>query len=656
MDYYRKLMGNGTVASKFRLHGVNLVQLNLSDIRCPPGKITGRFPTAQKEVSDSAVFSLEKQEEDPVLVNKRKQPIEFPETHHSSNCVRCYKLKKKCSRAYPKCSNCSRTGSSCNYIERTTKKRKRDNDDETEEAEAEDGFLPSVSEEEKIVAHKLVSISSMLSEEHSRDDLEADQFRNIEGSNGKPSLVPASAMPQPKKRRSRTVVDRVAVNTLNPNPVRTNLKEEFITMKAIPDEQLPLLFVLNFFQNYEYLYPFVNRKVFMDSFSKIEFTHETIINLDVYLLMAIGSIIHDSNAGAGLFEEYFNDKIVNSIVDILHFDVSDNDDDIENISLLVLLTIFGLNLSDEKLCWSLLGLLDRLMVQLEYYKKQSSHSVMKERIFWSIYNLDKELSLLLDRPSQLPPNEFIELQTPILGKLGDDESDTGLKLIDQHVHLHRLQDELLYLKLHKTAPGEKLKRLSSDLEKWRVATSLLIHKEYAHLPDLQHLTGVVNLNYYYLLIELDQVSASESFQFTLQFLSNSFSLLLMEGNDKKTSVQVSINSLFWYKKLFKVIKYNLRSLLGIIENKNTPAMSKVDVSLKLSEFNGNLQLVVNLLRYLSQSKFKPSVFSDQIDTAISLLNELSLKLMNFNVMTSQDCEKSRLFEEVRKIQHDLVSS
>lgn len=654
MDYYRKLMGNGTVASKFRLLGVNLVQLNLSDVRSPPSRTSGRFPASQKELTDGTIFRLEKQEEEDALTNKRKQPIEFPETHHSSNCVRCYKLKKKCSRAYPKCSNCSRTGSLCNYVDRTTKKRKGDDGEERGEDEVDDDVLPSVSEEEKIVAHKLVSISSMLSEEHTREEREEDQFKNFEGSNVRSSIAQVPTLPRPKKQRSRTVADRVAMNTLNPDPVRTNLKEEFITMKAIPDDQLPILFVLNFFQNYEYLYPFVNRKTFMDSFSKIDFSHETIINLDVYLLMSIGSIIHDSNAGAGLFKEYFNDKIVNSIIDILHFDVSEDDDDIENVGLLVLLSIFSLNLSNEKLCWSLLGLLDRLMVQLEYYKKQSTHSVMKQRIFWSIYNLDKELSLLLDRPSQLPPNGLIELQTSNLGKLSDDESETALNLIEQHIQLHRLQDELLLLKLSKSSPPNKLKQLSSDLEKWRVATSLLIHKEYAHLPDLQHLIGVVNLNYYYLSIELDQLSASESFQFTLQFLSNSFTLLLMEGNDKKTSVQVSINSLFWYKKLFNVIKYNLRSLVDIIANKATPAMTKVDVSLKLGEFNGNLQLVVNLLRYLSQSKFKPAGFSDQIEKSIVYLNGLSLRLMNFNVMTSQDDERARLHEEVKNIQHDLA--
>ncbi|ODV70383.1 hypothetical protein HYPBUDRAFT_151729 [Hyphopichia burtonii NRRL Y-1933] len=305
------------------------------------------------------------------------------------------------------------------------------------------------------------------------------------------------------------------------------------------------------------------------------------------------------------------------------------------------------------------------MIQFNYHRPtEGNFSVLKERIFWSVHNLDKELSLLVDRPSQLPINDYIALELPLKEKLNEqDESDTFIKLLSKRIELHKLQDQVNYLKLTTTKrsqeeTSEVLKEFSSNLEKWRISMSLLIHTEYSGLPNLQEMIGVINLNYYFLLIEMDQVSSSESFQFTLQFLSSSFGLLLTDSSkpesdktnaDKaKPTTKISMNSLFWYKKFFKVIKYNLNSLLEIADSvPESSTVTPLNLSLKLSEFNGNLQLMINLLRYTSQGHIKPSCYSEKIDTAITTLSSLNMELIKNGIVLQN---KDSLIHDIQRFQ------
>lgn len=643
--------------------------------------------------------------------------IERPETHHPSNCVRCYRLKKKCTRSYPSCSNCARRGSPCEYIDRSIKKKpsppnppkrkyselpeavpetsKKASTDEVPSDRSEDdqpaaevfhildeskSSSPNSTEslhlqtlngsDTQVVAHKLVSISSLLSSDehqlaklnhHEKDSLQRNR-RNTQSN--KKSLAKYG---NESSQDLANIVSQKASGIIGKSS--TNLKEEFINMKAFPTNDLPLSFALNYFQNYEWYYPFIEKNQFFESFNKIDFQTETILNLDMYLLLSIGCLIYDHNTGTDYFTQFFSYKVIESIANVIQFDSLIRDDhngfDLENIKLFLLLCIFGLHLFNEGLCWASLGLLTRLMVQFNYHRPtEGNFSVLKERIFWSVHNLDKELSLLVDRPSQLPINDYIALELPLKEKLNEqDESDTFIKLLSKRIELHKLQDQVNYLKLTTTKKSQEetsevLKEFSSNLEKWRISMSLLIHTEYSGLPNLQEMIGVINLNYYFLLIEMDQVSSSESFQFTLQFLSSSFGLLLTDSSkpesdktnaDKgKPTTKISMNSLFWYKKFFKVIKYNLISLLEIANSvPESSTVTPLNLSLKLSEFNGNLQLMINLLRYTSQGHIKPSCYSEKIDTAINTLSSLNMELMKNGIVLQN---KDSLIHDIQRFQ------
>ena len=653
-------MGNGTVTSKFKLNGKHsdsgtVIQLNQSNVRGPLEKEAVEVAELLEGTSKSADSADTK-------------AVEFPETHHPYNCDRCYKLKKKCLRLYPECENCTKAGANCSYIDRSNKRRKKANHkvyDDRVNFESESPTFHIVNEKDNsstkgrgknddlVVAHKLVSVSSLLSGEAANKA--SEQSKEIQTRQKRAIVHPGNSRNVAKEQ---TILEKLALKSLNQQQMKTNLKEEFITMKAIKNE-LALYFVLNYFYNYGTKYPFVNKEEFMKGFKKINFEQEVIINLDTYLLMSIGCVIYDYNNNTNLFGEYFNEKTIESIIDILNFRANnDEGEDFANLTLLMLLTIYAIKVFNLELCWALTGIISRMIIELDLYKPKAKDENQQKRIFWSIFNLDCELNILLHKPTQLPNSAYIKLEMPLSTSFADDESG---EIIIKDIHLHRLQYRILDLKLRESDDAAAVKQLSQDLESWRVSTSLVIHNTYSSDTSLQDYISLVNLNYYYLLIELDQLSASESFQFTLQFLSNSFTLLISEPTSaSKPQVLLSINSLFWYTKLFNVIKYNISSLHELLSlicnNRINENHSHSDLTLKLADFNSNLQLMLNLLKYLSQNRLKQHPLVAKVNTCIECLTTLNLKLLHFNVFSCPHEDKLTLLDEVRVIQSALQSS
>ncbi|PVH13849.1 uncharacterized protein CXQ87_001967 [Candidozyma duobushaemuli] len=565
MDYYyRRSMGNGTVTSKFRISSTS--------------------------------------DEKPRLAASKVAPVENGATHHPSNCVRCYKLKKKCSRTYPKCLYCTKAGSECEYIDRKVKK-------------------PCV---EKAAVPKSVSIASLVHSEETEQPFENIELPPTEQSASKSAIA--------KKFNNRAI-------SRQPSAGPPNLSDEFLVVKPIEDESLPSAFVRAYFASYSWRYPVVDQRAFNQSFEAISFNTETLVPLDVYLVMAVGCIVFDCNHGTSHYNTIFSDKMIESIVDIITYDP---ETDTQSSTLLVLLCIYAVNASNRDLAWSILGFLNRSIIYKTDFLGTSTG--FSKNVFWAVHNLDRELSLMLNKPSQFVPVSIIRQSTDF----SDIESDENLAtLMTKAVELHKLQDRVLSLKLGLQANDkDALRQLSSDLESWRVSVSSVVHSEYADSPLLTRVIGVVHLDYYYLLIEIDQLSSTESFQFTLQFLSNSFSLLLNESSSNKDVSGISLYSFFWFSKFFKVIDYNLNSLLKTLHNKEVP---RSDVSLRLSDFNGNLQLIVNLLKYLLNSSQSPAQYKPRMTSWVQRLTLLNIKLMGSDILSASEEQYNDLLAKVDSI-------
>lgn len=708
-------MGNGAITTKFRLNYASPFQQTSSNLRqgvedaevkgqaaedgassrssssidseskaekfaqpTSPSTAPRTAPEQKKESEDSSSVQAA-----PLATESSTKAVDpatgAPATHHASSCGRCYKLKKKCLREYPKCTNCTKSGVPCEYINRSNKRRKKlsvaenerligdinnksfskngngqkESEYFTEKEGAGSSLRNSLSEEQEkeLAAHKLVSISSLLSNEHSFNG------------NSRTTMIPKLPKTEPTNITSMRgggpplrFADKLDLQAIKKPGHSTNLKEEFITMKPIPDLDLPTRFIFNFFHNYETRCPFIDQSQFMTTFKELEFSKESIINLDVYLMLSIGCLIHDKSTNTSLFHEYFSEKNIESIVDVLNFE------SLEGLRLLFLLVLFKLNQYKEESidhCWELIGILSRGIIKLNIYS--GSENIEEQGLFWSVYNLDKTISLLLKRPSQSPHDDFIGLPLPFTGH-NEEESPTSLiDLNNKEIEYSMLINRLLTLKLSKSPESkcQQIKELSSNIEKWRVGISRVIHSCNYDAPE--EYISLVNLNYYYYLIELDQISLSESFQFTLQFLSNSFTLLMhydeknynrkKNGGDPKKFIGFSLSTLFWYLKLFQVVKYSLNSLIdGLITSDNA---GEANVSLNLVEFNSNLQLMINLFKFLAKlDRGEMSYLNNKIDTFAAHLSLLGMKMMGF-MMTDEAGKREQLAEEVKKINRTL---
>lgn len=610
-------MGNGTVASKFRLG------TSASNSRSPSGT-----PSLSQKARNEKTSV-----ESYVEVLPQKNSVESPSTHHPNNCVRCYRLKKKCSRSYPRCLNCLKSGSVCDYVERNNKRTKRDQklaqlqEQGSQGATKTNSPVLNIDKDVKMNPsyHKPVSISSMLLKDMNEENVRINRTK-VSGEQSIELLALKST----------------ELTSMN------NPKEEFMTMKPIEDEELPMIFISNYFSNYEHRYPFINKKLFLEEFKKIDFKNEAIITLEVYLIMSIGCLIYDSGKENRLFDSYFSEKVIRASLEVLNYNInSTTEDDLENMKILLLLTIYSLNVSNESLCWSLVGILDRLVIKLDLFKNSST--VIKERIFWSTYIQDKELSLLLGRPSQLPNDSFIGL-SPVLSSVFYEGEEIGI--INQIVKFSQLQSSLLTLKFTVTTlsdeiKSEQLKEYSRKIENWRIETSSVIQKTISQTVFLKDHITFINMDYFYLLIELDQLSSTESFQFTLQFLSNSFTLLL--NDNSKTNIEISLNNLYWYKKLFNVILFNLDSLDGIITVCSSEQNS-VELTLKFGECYGNLQLIVNIMRY-AQSRSRG--FQERVKESSDLLEDLNKSCSAVNISETTAEEKSALSREISNLRNHM---
>ncbi|CAK9438437.1 uncharacterized protein LODBEIA_P26610 [Lodderomyces beijingensis] len=682
MDFcYNKSMGNGAVASKFRL--TTKVQSNQSNLRTPllpkenlfddlktPASIVSGEPRVLPPLSGKAKSKSESKPASNLdsdskskfhSKSKSSSPeVESTSSHHPSNCNRCYRLKKKCSRTYPKCSHCERTGSDCEYVDRS-KKRRKTNEGSGVETSAGAGadadlnqdapILPALNPHHhhhhhhhhhqpiatKLPGFKSMSVSSLLANDAATD--ESIRAREMQKNFQIPTAALASSARRARERVKDNIVDKINFK-ITSNSVESNkLKDEFIAIRGITDKSLPITFALNFFENFGHKYPFVNKDDFLSRLGKIDFSKDSIVNLDVYLLLSIGCVLYDMKCLTGNYESYFKTKSSENILDIL--DLSFAAFNPEVFELLLLLSLYGVTRFKLDLVWNLVGILNRAIVKFELHKKLDDIRV--ERIFWSTHNLDKELSVLVRKPSQFPKYDYFE-DRAITNSVYSEEN---LALINHYISLAKIQDSLVDSILKNTSA--ELKNISGALGRWVGSLTKDVSLKYVSEPHLQDLIPFANAQSYYLQTEMDQLSTTKSFQFPSQFIFYSFTLLIAASDksaasDKKQSTKLAIvASGFWYLQLFNVIKYSIGCLGHFISSEDE------EVRARVIEFHGFLQQAVNLLKYLRGSKTFSTLegyskIDEHVNELITILESLSIKLLSL-----EDGEESAILDLLKQI-------
>lgn len=638
MDFcYNKLMGNGAVASKFKL--TNMVQLNQSNVRTPIAPKRSLEEAESSTISQSTNESSTKDTESPL------KSMENPLTHHPSNCNRCYRLKKKCSRTFPKCSHCERTGSECEYVDRTKKRKKPA--EKSGQVSKSDGQLIHIASAEStqagVVAHKLISVSSLLVPDQSDD-----QVKNREKSKHR-KIATAALASSARRARDKEKQHEEKINYKSTQqPTLSNIQEEFITMKEIKEENLPLIFALNYFNNFGHKYPFINKYLFLEKLKKIDFAKDSIVNLDVYLLLSIGCILYDAKTQSSHYSEYFKTKSIYSIIDVLDLSFASYNE--ESMHLLLLLSIYGLTTLNNEMVWNLVGLLNRAILKFDLFKKLDN--VLIERVFWTVHNLDKEISLVAIKPSQFPKYTYFSKQD-IDNTFYEEEN---LSLVKHYIALGKIQDSIVDAVLSHS--NENLTQISRDLGSWVSSFTKDISLKYVSQPNLQELIPWANIQSYFLQTVMDQVSTTKSFQFPSNFIFHSFTSLIsasdksMTANNKHNTKLAIVSSGIWYAQLFDVLNYSTDSLVHFLKSDRADAGSRV------KEFNEFLQQDLNLLKYIRGFRSLLHLegyqkLSTKINETIEVLEQLSIVLLGFEEDGDNPKVLSILQEVKQKVGHSL---
>lgn len=469
--------------------------------------------------SEYAMVSANAVQEGRVKTNKS------PNRTQNSSCLRCIRVKRKCSRSLP-CNLCRLTGNNCVYD-------KRNRFDE----------LVSVA----------LGPEDRVNSESSSATSDGNNVTIDDASNSEPT--------EGTEEEFKQIDDHVPVHDHRDRIVSSN-DADLINLPSFSDNSLPYTFIDNFFYNYRYIYPIIDKDSFVSEVSSIDFSDESIVNLKIYLVLTVGCLVSDSANGTSHFANIFNANMIELISDSINVNIYDQD----SFTLLFLLALYYTNKNDFDQTWNLLGTLDRLVIRYEIYKKPEMSG-----LFWCIHNLDKDISSITDRPSQLP--------LPQIVKLPDHEND----LIGKFIDYYKLEDRINNFKLS-DQKAQDLRGISNEIEKWRIAISTLLHTTFVDSSNLQEYTTFVNLYYFYLCIEVDEASQVKLSQFILQFLSQFFALTLNET--QKTGVGLTINNLVYSHKLFKIIKYNVNNLFRF----------------RKDGYVENLQIILNLLKYMNNDK------------------------------------------------------
>lgn len=378
------------------------------------------------------------------------------------SCTRCRQLKRKCNRTVPECSNCSKHAGTCIY------KRRKTRIEETSSTEhILDGFVERYANQETS-ASSAVPTATILT---SLDNISDTPASHIAEFTSKTEII----KPNPPVSRAEIVLSRVnfkvsANNDLNLSKVGRTLATSFVTA---------------FFKHNHRAYPFIHQPEFLANFQdfNLEDLHVNEPNLtyEALMVMAIGctsleraKILPLNKLSEALFQKaiFFNSGEMSS-------------HGIQNVRNLLLLGLYSYYDPTEFSTWEITGKLVRESIALGLHKSLSeskrasltAHDIeMTYRTFWSVYVMDRMVSVSLGRPLGILDRDVsVPLPLPVFG----DEENTNISRTV--IKLRQIEGTILQ-KVHsvgaKTDMEESeiskvIDKIRADIELWYASVKVL---------------------------------------------------------------------------------------------------------------------------------------------------------------------------------------
>ena len=444
-------------------------------------------------------------------------------------CDRCRKFKKKCSRTYPICNLCAHARQPCSFTDPAPRTASL----EARQLKARIEWLsryinknvPAIQTrvEDIETGSDLVALSSTI------PDPDADGDRNHVGSHA----APASA---PLRPRPLTETERISLpgNSKTAEPVNFSSDN---TCRSLGDDPDARRFVDAYFRNVNRAYPFIDQaRIIRDLTGTNSGTTDpsaTAISVStwrrstdttlLYLVMAIGcTTLRRAGRHAGAPFEIPYSAIIHECL---------SHQGTEAVQVLVLLALHSLFDPGAVSTWAIVGLAARQAVLLGLSRRatpsdglSSTEIELRHRLFWSIYVLDRMMSIsfglpvaLRDKNMDVPlpcltVEEFAAAERPSLS--------TMLQTSRRVIQLRQIEDRILgCVHTRKNADVAKLpladrlaivQEIRRDIEDWHSNGSLITPLETDNIPIHSSISWL-NAKYYHLLVLLYYPSRFSTF-------------------------------------------------------------------------------------------------------------------------------------------------
>jgi hypothetical protein len=457
-------------------------------------------------------------------------------------CDRCRNFKKKCSRTLPACSLCLSACQPCSFSTLTADNAQADHLRArvewltayiNEQLPRESGGIEALETGADLATQRITDPSSTISVAANpaidtittpagseQNSLEIQLSPNSQiATHGSTRGVVAHSDGDSVSAHHQGVTAESA-NGYYADGSETIVSPGVVASIRLPEDAAARRFVLAYFRHVHKAYPFMDKERVMsqlETFGDFTIRRGDPSSITLYLIMAIGCTTLQR---AGQIPMDTVSKFQVGYPDILHDSITRRG--VEWVQVLVLLALYSLFDPAGPSTWSIIGIISRQALQFGLTQQQASDGSLpaqsvelRRRLFWSIYVLDRMVSISVGMPPSLTDenmsvplpslsiNEFTSAdRMAIANHLQTSRHVIQLRQIEdrilQQVHLRKRSDTIKLTIMDRRAVVNEIR---SEIEDWYSNGCLLSPFEPDNLP-IHTSMAWLSARYYHLLMSL----------------------------------------------------------------------------------------------------------------------------------------------------------
>lgn len=397
-------------------------------------------------------------------------------TKNKYSCMPCRTSKRKCSRDITGCYNCMKYRKECIYskeVLQINSKNKSNNKKPDSNTINENKSVPEIGptdapevSTQKPIFESEIPIETIPDTRIKSQSQKAQSADDIIWEQNESEFIKHLA-PSPLNNESGS---NFFLNILGFFDLKWMKPEEII--KPSISKNLAWTFIEAYFKHSHRSYPFICESTFLQTFNQFENLNDSIstyFEFEIYMIMNIGctTLTRAKLLDKGeVFSRYFSYKCIGFLLKGVPVN------DLDTIKILLFLCIYSYFEPQGIHTWNLFGLLIRAASTLglnQNDKSNDSNTVeleMRNRLFWSIYNMDRLLSISLGRPVSIDEMDIdVDLPKSVL-----EEDEFTFNTILAIIKLRQIEGTIIKkcysIKAKKYYKEASIQDIKNDLEEW----------------------------------------------------------------------------------------------------------------------------------------------------------------------------------------------